>query len=372
MDDHHPQSVICCVSKVTFPLVNVTFILSFLPPSYPAVVVVPTQVTEESLASIAGQFQHNRFPVVTWKHPKKEAVLLRSSSFVPSTIVKKKFTAVGVGAKLMPSVASKQQSREDSNLVFQNKAGVGVYNSDVEKYFYELFSTNTPSLDLVKQLSIPPPMMEFETELKRQSSYLPPASPAPSSDSTEFTDGENKKATAAAYNITIRTRVGSSVSQITRVKVQPEKDPVQKRKLSSRRKMFSSPQLPKRKKKEGNEDSASRHSSCSTASDISIQRESVREEELEAVNEATLPSKPIPRSANTSPILVSKKPTHKRTRSSDEVIEMNPADVDLKDITVLEKTGSPEPPVSPIDWEALGNEKEDVGKVTFTVPCCII
>ncbi len=57
---------------------------------------VPAKLGDEDIPSLASQFQLNRFPVVTWKHPRKEAVLLRSSSFVPSVIGKKKFSAINV------------------------------------------------------------------------------------------------------------------------------------------------------------------------------------------------------------------------------------------------------------------------------------
>lgn len=67
----------------------------------------------------------------------------------------------------------------------------------------------------------------------------------------------------------------------------------------------------------------------------------------------------VPRSADASPSLVATKLGHKRTLSSDHVEELESVDIDLKDIVVSEKTGSPEPPVSPIDWEAVGCTKKD-------------
>ncbi len=66
----------------------------------------------------------------------------------------------------------------------------------------------------------------------------------------------------------------------------------------------------------------------------------------------------VPRSADASPSLVTTKLGHKRTLSSDHVEELESVDIDLKDIVVSEKTGSPEPPVSPIDWEAVGCTKK--------------
>ena len=328
---------------------------------------VPTKVTDNSLASLAGQFQHNRFPVVTWKHPKKAAILLRSSSFVPSTIAKKKFT---VGAsKLLPSSVTQKPSLS-SDKVIQNVAGVGVYNANVENYLYDVMlisPTDKPSLDLVQHISMPPPMVEFEEELKRQGSfrgYLPPTSPSPSNDSNEVDSDmkppENTRMRAATYTYKIRNRVGSSVSQISRFVQDNSKllpSPPAKRKLSvRRRKMFSSPQLGKRHTMIDN--TTKRLSSSSTASDISIEKTKQKDILKEGPEEEET-SKPLikksPRSAEVSPTATIKL-THKRTRSSDQIIELKASDIDLKDIVMSEKTGSPVSPYSPIDWEALGSE----------------
>ncbi len=331
--------------------------------SYPAVLVVPSKVTDESLASLAGQFQHNRWPVVTWKHPRKEAVLLRASSFVPSTITRKKFSQQ-MGAKFLPSIAQKQLASDEA---MQNRAGVGVYNREFENYLYGLIldsPKNRTTLDLVEHISMPPPMMEFEEELRRQGSFRgPPPSPSPSNDSIESELADSKaepisRNRAATYAYRIRTRVGSSVSQLSRVVI-PEvkgrkKSPAAKRKLSSRRGMFSSPQLPRATKT--SEDATKRHSSCSTSSDLSVEkakwRESLKEEDEKEEEEQKMSTK----SASSSPTLAKKK-THKRTRSSDEIVGLTSSEIDLKDIIMAEKTGSPEPPVSPIDWEAMGSDK---------------
>ena len=82
-------------------------LLSLSPPSfsYPAALVVPEKVTDESLAAVASQFQHQRLPVVTWKHPDKKVVLLRSSSFVPCSIAKKTVSSSALAGIRHPSAA---------------------------------------------------------------------------------------------------------------------------------------------------------------------------------------------------------------------------------------------------------------------------
>ena len=75
--------------------------------SYPAILAVPAKITDSSLASLASQFNLSRLPVVTWRHPRKEAVLLRSSSFIPSAIGKKKFSTHG-GQSQKPAASSEK------------------------------------------------------------------------------------------------------------------------------------------------------------------------------------------------------------------------------------------------------------------------
>ncbi|KAL3842272.1 hypothetical protein ACJMK2_020304 [Sinanodonta woodiana] len=49
--------------------------------SYPALLVVPQSVSDESIRKFARSHRQSRFPVITWKHPRTKALLLRASSF---------------------------------------------------------------------------------------------------------------------------------------------------------------------------------------------------------------------------------------------------------------------------------------------------
>ena len=96
---------------------NVAKISLFLPPSfsfssssYPAVLVVPEKVTDDSLATVASQFEHRRLPVVTWKYPDKKVVLLRSSAFVSCSIAKKTVSSSALAGIRHPSVAKQEQA----------------------------------------------------------------------------------------------------------------------------------------------------------------------------------------------------------------------------------------------------------------------
>ena len=80
------------------------------PSSYPAALVVPEKVTDDSLAAVASQFQHQRLPVVTWKRPDKKVVLLRSSSFVPCSIAKKTVSSSALAGIRHPSIAKQAKA----------------------------------------------------------------------------------------------------------------------------------------------------------------------------------------------------------------------------------------------------------------------
>ncbi|KAK3881737.1 hypothetical protein Pcinc_013820 [Petrolisthes cinctipes] len=49
--------------------------------SYPALVVVPWGTSEDSLHRLARCYRHGRLPVITWRHPRTKALLLRGAGF---------------------------------------------------------------------------------------------------------------------------------------------------------------------------------------------------------------------------------------------------------------------------------------------------
>ena len=49
--------------------------------SYPALVVVPNAVSEDNLRKVARCYRSSRFPVITWKHPRTRALLVRGAAF---------------------------------------------------------------------------------------------------------------------------------------------------------------------------------------------------------------------------------------------------------------------------------------------------
>jgi myotubularin-related protein 5/13 len=49
--------------------------------SYPALLVVPNLISEDSVKKVARCYRGGRFPVITWKHPRSRALLVRGACF---------------------------------------------------------------------------------------------------------------------------------------------------------------------------------------------------------------------------------------------------------------------------------------------------
>ena len=54
--------------------------------SYPSVVVVPQNISDDSILRIAKNHRQGRFPVAVWRHQRNKAVLLRAGGIERSTI----------------------------------------------------------------------------------------------------------------------------------------------------------------------------------------------------------------------------------------------------------------------------------------------
>ena len=49
--------------------------------SYPGLLVVPYHMSDEAIRRLSRSYRHYRFPVITWKHPRTKALILRGSCF---------------------------------------------------------------------------------------------------------------------------------------------------------------------------------------------------------------------------------------------------------------------------------------------------
>ena len=153
--------------------------------SYPAVVVVPESTTDETLISVSSQFQNNRFPVVTWKRPNNQAVLLRSGCFVPgaappkfgplgnlpTAVLPAKNKLIGVAGKFA-GVGNKEKVAHP-----QANGGTGVFNIDVEGYMLDIlhlsqsYRRKRQKNNLLSEISGAPETMHFDLPERTSSKH---------------------------------------------------------------------------------------------------------------------------------------------------------------------------------------------------------
>ena len=125
--------------------------------SYPAIWVMAENVQGEFLQRVSKQFVNNRLPVVTWKHSKNAAVLLRSASFVTPVVPRKRPTS---------RVLARQLTTDDLEQV-------GVLSTDVDAFISEIVQACphvNDDLHTSLQSSIPPPSLMFDNEMDTEES----------------------------------------------------------------------------------------------------------------------------------------------------------------------------------------------------------
>ena len=319
---------------------------------------VPVKVEDESLPTVAAQFRHNRFPVVTWKHPNGQAVLLRSGSFVPQPSSTKGVSITNLMNVNAAKQAAKLAASSTDDKAQNNTKGVGVYNTYVENYLYHFLHIDKdklPTSDLLSQISVPPQMMEFEKymSLKRSSDSI---------DSGDANGSAQPHRTRSATIGAFKSGVGKMMNRVTGF-VTRRDSPAAARRFSTSKKGASSPQL-----------LGQRRTNLEFKNSYGVDQtsEPLKEESKEeAEKESGI--HPLPRSADSSPKIQPKlspaRLGHKRVRSSGQIDEL--PEIELADIVMVEKrktsSASPERPMSPIDWEAIGNDRTD-DKVRFC-PC---
>lgn len=75
----------CVQILLTFEDIIIAF--AFLLFSYPALLIVPAAVEDNSLRRICQCYRHNRFPVVTWRHPRTKALLVRGARSYGKSVI---------------------------------------------------------------------------------------------------------------------------------------------------------------------------------------------------------------------------------------------------------------------------------------------
>ena len=82
--------------------------------SYPAVLVVPQCITDDTLLRVAKNHSQGRFPVALWKHSRTKAVLLRAGGFERSAVasfIKQGMTGGSISAGHGISSTSSEQEK---------------------------------------------------------------------------------------------------------------------------------------------------------------------------------------------------------------------------------------------------------------------
>lgn len=171
---------------------------------------VPEKVKDEHLTRIAPHFLSNRLPIVTWKHPRTKAILLRSASFVSPPAPQRKSGILHIqGGKHIPDKLSDIETQ-------------GIMSADVETFIASIVSacpkvmednneTKYWSGSFSRDVSMPPSSLLFDPDDVLPQSGLASQITAAgqknrhgvqaqkSSDSTGFETGEGRERRESYY-----------------------------------------------------------------------------------------------------------------------------------------------------------------------------
>ncbi|KAL5006472.1 hypothetical protein ScPMuIL_015278 [Solemya velum] len=137
--------------------------------SYPALLIVPSSVTDESIRKLARTHRQYRFPVVTWRHQRTKALLLRASGF----------HSRGLMGMLKHNTSSGTASGETSSSVEQEKyfSSIVAATPNSSRMFDPSFSDSLTSLDSLmmvgtESISVPdtPDMLRKSSPYRTSSS----------------------------------------------------------------------------------------------------------------------------------------------------------------------------------------------------------
>ncbi|KAG8260444.1 ARS-binding factor 1 [Homalodisca vitripennis] len=81
---HYVTLQLLTTSRYSYWLRRVTatdYVMLQLLTTYPALVVMPSAVSDDSLRKFYRCYRHSRFPVITWRHPRNKSLLLRGAGY---------------------------------------------------------------------------------------------------------------------------------------------------------------------------------------------------------------------------------------------------------------------------------------------------
>ena len=106
-------------------LLNIFHPFPFSLHSYPSVVVVPQNISDDSILKIAKNHRQGRFPVAVWRHQRNKATLLRAGGIERSTIgsIMRQTKTVGGSSVASHAISSSASAEQEKYL-----AAVGEYS----------------------------------------------------------------------------------------------------------------------------------------------------------------------------------------------------------------------------------------------------
>lgn len=99
--------------------------------TYPAFVVVPANLNDESIKKLSKCYKSQRFPAIVWKHPKKRSLLIRASAFHGKGVINL-FRSHGPSSNMSSNLSNISSGNQHDSAAFEQ-----------EKYFKSIL-TLTP------------------------------------------------------------------------------------------------------------------------------------------------------------------------------------------------------------------------------------
>ena len=145
--------------------------------SYPAFVVVPANLNDESIKKLSKCYKSQRFPAITWRHPKKKTLLIRASAFHSKSVISM-FKSHGPSSNMSANLANISSGNQlDSNAFEQEKYFKSILNltpdhSSREPYHNgNSYSASINSLELASmsgELTVTPTKAELKNAQQNQ------------------------------------------------------------------------------------------------------------------------------------------------------------------------------------------------------------
>jgi len=86
---------------------------------------MPCHVSDESIMRFGRSHRQNRFPVITWRHPRTRALLLRASAFHSKSVMTKLKATQGKNERPMRPLENGADVTPNSSCLFHIRSEIG-------------------------------------------------------------------------------------------------------------------------------------------------------------------------------------------------------------------------------------------------------